>query len=200
MRTTRLTGFKGSHGVKLGNYRQIEDRWAALPSHARTEEFRFPKWKRDFIRQNREFFKDNQSWIEPWLPQILGFPSSFQKLEWNVHGGKPGIWDYVLQFRASGVRVKRRTTAPSLIAMTDTQVPIVAWQRRYMTPSECGRLQSMDDLKQLPSSPTQAFHALGNAVNSNVVEKVASALLSGTERAKYVAPACGVPRSMLATC
>lgn len=195
-----LKGFKGSHGTKLGYYKHIEDRWAALPSHARTEEFSFPKWKRDFIRQNRQFFEDNRSWIEPWLPRILRFPSSFQKLEWNIHGGKPGIWDYVLQFRASGVRVKRRTTAPSLIAMTDTQVPIIAWQKRYMTPSECARLQSMDDLKQLPSTPTQAFHALGNAVNSDVVEKVASALLAGVGRPKSVAPTHTAKRLMLATC
>jgi DNA (cytosine-5)-methyltransferase 1 len=64
--------------------------------------------------------------------------------------------------------------------MTDTQVPIIAWQKRYMTPRECARLQSMDGLKQLPDSPTQAFHALGNAVNSKVVERVVGALLAGT--------------------
>lgn len=195
-----LKGFKGSHGVKIGHYKDIEDRWAALPSHARTEQFTFPKWKRDFIRQNRAFFEANRSWIEPWLPQILRFPSSLQKLEWNVHGGKPGIWDYVLQFRASGVRVKRRTTAPSLIAMTDTQVPIIAWQKRYMTPSECARLQSMDDLKQLPSTPTQAFHALGNAVNSNVVEKVASALLAGVGQPSNATSEPLATRPMLETC
>lgn len=172
-----LKGFKGSHGCKLGYLHDIEDRWAALPSHARTEQIEFPKWKKDFIRHNRQFYEDNKSWIDPWLPHILKFPSSLQKLEWNVQGGEHDIWKYVLQFRASGVRIKRRTTAPSLIAMTDTQVPIIGWQKRYMTPRECARLQSLDDLKKLPSSPTQAFHALGNAVNSKVVERVARALL-----------------------
>jgi DNA (cytosine-5)-methyltransferase 1 len=173
-----LKGFKGSHGAKIGYLRTFEDRWAALPSHARTPQRKFPKWKKDFIRQNREFFVANSSWIEPWLPKILKFPSSLQKFEWNVKGGKRNIWDYVIQFRASGVRVKRRTTAPSLIAMTGTQVPIIGWQKRYMTPRECARLQSMESLKSLPSSPTQAFAALGNAVNSSVVERVARALLS----------------------
>jgi DNA (cytosine-5)-methyltransferase 1 len=62
--------------------------------------------------------------------------------------------------------------------MTDTQVPIIGWQKRYMTPRECARLQSLDGLNQLPKSPTQAFAALGNAVNSNVVEMVAQALLA----------------------
>jgi DNA (cytosine-5)-methyltransferase 1 len=179
-RDEALIGFKGSHGRKLGYIRDIEERWAALPSHARTKEKKFPKWKQHFIRLNREFYRDNEAWIKPWLPHILKFPSSLQKLEWNVQGGKRDIWNYVIQFRASGVRVKRRTTAPSLIAMTDTQVPIIGWQKRYMTPRECARLQSLDDLKELPASPSQAFQALGNAVNTRVVERVARALLMTT--------------------
>lgn len=173
-----LRGFSGSHGQKMGQKKTLEARWAALPSHARTEELLFPKWKQHFIRQNRDFWESNKSWLKPWLPKILEFPSSLQKLEWNIQGGKQTIWDYVIQFRASGVRVKRRNTAPSLIAMTDTQVPIIGWERRYMTPKECTRLQSIEDLKELPASDNRAFKALGNAVNSQVVEKVASALLS----------------------
>ena len=172
-----LKGFKGSHGFKIGTLKSLEGRWNALPSHARTADEIFPKWKRDFIRQNRQFYEDNKSWIDPWLPKILKFPSSLQKFEWNIQGGKRNVWDYVIQFRASGVRVKRRTTAPSLIAMTDTQVPIIGWQKRYMTPIECARLQSLHGLRELPKSTTQAFAALGNAVNSNVVEMVARALL-----------------------
>jgi DNA (cytosine-5)-methyltransferase 1 len=177
--TDALEGSKGSHGCQLGLLRDIEDRWASLPSHARTEQIEFPKWKKGFIRQNRQFYEVNKLWIDPWLPRILKFPSSLQKLEWNAQGCEHDIWQYVLQFRASGVRIKRRTTAPSLIAMTDTQVPIIGWQKRYMTPRECARLQCLEGLKELPNSPTQAFQALGNAVNTVVVERVARALLCG---------------------
>jgi DNA (cytosine-5)-methyltransferase 1 len=182
-----LVGFCGSHGVKLGHKATLEERWAALPSHARTEQFVFPKWKQAFIRQNRQFYAENRAWIAPWRHKILRFPSSLQKLEWNVQGGHQDLWDYVIQFRASGVRVKRRNTAPSLIAMTDTQVPIIAWERRYMTPRECARLQSMESLKRLPDKPFEAFAALGNAVNTNVVEKVATALLRSSSRVTRVA-------------
>lgn len=173
-----LKGFKGSHGFKVGTLKSLEGRWNALPSHARTEDMTFPKWKQDFIRQNRQFYEENKEWIDPWLPRILKFPSSLQKFEWNIKGGKRNIWDYVIQFRASGVRVKRRTTAPSLIAMTDTQVPIIGWEKRYMTPRECAKLQSLDGLEGLPKSANRAFAALGNAVNSKVVEMVARALLA----------------------
>jgi DNA (cytosine-5)-methyltransferase 1 len=83
----------------------------------------------------------------------------------------------VIQFRASGVRVKRPTTAPSLIAMTTTQVPIIAWEKRYMTVRECARLQCMDELEHFPTVPTRAFKALGNGVNTYLIELIAKALM-----------------------
>jgi len=171
-----LRKFRGSHGRPLDKV-AADKIMEALPSYARSREETFPHWKVMFIRQNRQFYQRHRHLIEPWLPKILEFPPSLQKLEWNCKGEKRDIWRYVIQFRASGVRVKRPTTAPSLIAMTTTQVPIIAWEKRYMTPRECARLQSMDNLKYLPESPTKAFSALGNAVNVEIVKMVARALL-----------------------
>ena len=75
------------------------------------------------------------------------------------------------------MRVKRRTTAPSLVAMTTTQVPSITWENRYMTPTECKKLQSMEELKHLPDSVTATYEALGNAVNVKVATLVAKALV-----------------------
>jgi DNA (cytosine-5)-methyltransferase 1 len=165
-----------------------------LPSYAKTKQSKFPDWKIQFIRQNRDFFNRHKRWIKPWLPKILEFPPSLQKLEWHCKGEERNIWKYVIQFRASGVRVKRPTTAPSLIAMTTTQVPIVAWERRYMTPRECARLQSMRDLKYLPKAPTRAFKALGNAVNADLVQMIAKALLHSEGKGSAPKQAGVLPR------
>lgn len=171
-----LRKYRGSYGVELAKV-SSEEILNYLPSYARTKEEIFPRWKIRFIQQNRDFFYKNREWIEPWLPQILQFPSSLQKFEWNCKGEVRDIWRYIIQFRASGVRVKRTTTTPSLVAMTTTQVPIIASEKRYMTPRECTRLQNMDSLKHLPSSNSKVYKALGNAVNAKIVELIAASLL-----------------------
>ncbi len=172
----KLQFYCGAHGMPLA---ELDDEavFAALPSYARTKEDRFPNWKVQFIKQNRAFYARHREWLDRWRPQLLQFPASFQKFEWNAKGSVRNLSELVLQFRASGLRAKRPTTAPSLVAMTTTQVPVITWEGRYMTPRECAKLQSMEDLV-LPPAPTRAYTALGNAVNVRVVELVADALLA----------------------
>jgi len=156
---------------------------ALLPSHALRKKDAFPTWKKTFIRQNREFYTLHKDKLKEWLPTIQAFPPSLQKLEWNCQGEERDIWKYVIQFRASGVRVKRPSTSPSLVAMTSTQIPIIGWEKRYMTAKECTRLQSMDDLTHLPDG-IRAFEALGNAVNVTVAAAIIREILTFAAKKK----------------
>lgn len=179
----RQMSVKGSFGQSLEC--TVEKQKELIPSHAnRNGDFRFPRWKKTFIRQNREFYQENRFWIDPWIDQWKpqNMLSSFQKMEWNAQGEERDIDNFVLQVRASGLRIKRPTTSPSLIAFTQTQVPILGsnltGKRRYMTPAECAELQSLGDI-QLPAADLDAYKALGNAVNARVVKAIAERLLEG---------------------
>jgi DNA (cytosine-5)-methyltransferase 1 len=185
--TQSLRKYRGSFGRRLSKAKSRFEIFNSIPSHARTKQEHFPRWKIEFIRNNREFYNLNKARLKDWIRKVRVFPSSFQKLEWNCREPNPTDEDrridqYVIQIRPSGVRVKRRTTAPSLVAMTPTQVPIITWEQRYMTTEECKRLQSMDDLRFLPDSLSKSYEALGNAVNVKVAELVAEALIGRASR------------------
>lgn len=167
-----INRYRGAFGVPLkgltGSALQ-----QALPAYARSAKSGFPKWKVRFIEQNRAFYFQHAELIDKWLPKIREFPASFQKLEWNWKGGPRNLWSTVLQFRASGIRAKRPIASPSLVSLTTSQVPIVGWERRYVTIEECARLQSLESLAYMPASKTDAYRALGNAVNAEVIYRVA---------------------------
>ena len=167
---------RGIFGRRLSGLRRMEI-LEHVPSHARREHGAFPHWKRVFIEQNRALYRKHRTWLKEWVPTIREFPPSLQKMEWNCQGEERNIWQYILQFRPSGVRVKRCTSAPSLVAMTTSQVPIVAWERRFMSMRECARLQSLESLRVIPSGAA-GFRALGNAVNAEVVRRILQRLVT----------------------
>jgi DNA (cytosine-5)-methyltransferase 1 len=160
--------------------RKKKDVLALLPSYARTPQDEFPKWKVDFIRWNRQWFREIQPYFpDGWVRELRKLPASLRKLEWNCQGEKRSLWRYVLQFRPSGLRVKRYTSCPALVAMTTTQIPILGPERRFITRVEGLRLQGFPDTHELPKARERAFMALGNAVHVDVARRIVEALLVG---------------------
>ena len=172
--STALKGHFGSFGQALGDRSDLRE--AALPPYVNRSQA-IPRWKRQFIEQNRALYRENKSWLDDWKRQLDDVPNSFKKFEWNWKGGPRDLSKTIMQFRASGLRAKAPTAAPSLVALTTSQVPIIGWEGRYLSVREGARLQSLDDLVYLPGSETAAFRALGNAVNSTVVERIARSLV-----------------------
>ena len=163
-------------GREPGRARMLE----MLPRYARAS--RFPNWKVHFIEENREWYEKNKGHFPAgWLERLKVFPPSLRKLEWNCHGDELDLWRCVLQFRPSGLRAKRPTASPSLVAMTTTQIPIYGPKKRSLTRIEGLRLQGFPDDQRLPPDREAAFHALGNAVHVDVVAAIASRLLGGSD-------------------
>ncbi len=170
-----LGAYKGNFGKSLKGLSKPKQK-ALLPSYARVKKA-FPDWKRSYIKHNRDFYDDNKRHIADVVSELSKYESqSWQKLEWNVGTNPRNIRDYIIQFRASGIRVKKTDFFPSLVC-TNTQRPIIGWQDRYITKEEGLLLQALEGIV-LPANENAAFKALGNAVNAKIVRLIAEKLLN----------------------
>lgn len=160
-------------GTKLPGFPIWADAWAHLESfeeevelgkHADT-----PPWKLGFLRKNAELFTHNDSWIPAWEKRwgVREFPPSRRKLEWQAQDAE-SLWDCLMHFRPSGLRAKRPTYVPALVAITQTS--IVGPRRRRLTPRETARLQGLPDCFSFEGqSDASTYKQLGNGVHVGVV-------------------------------
>lgn len=137
----------------------------------------YPKWKENIIIKNRKIYKNNKEFIDNWLLKwnnLENFTMTEQKFEWQCGKSCKSVWEALIQFRPSGVRVKRPSVFPALVAMV--QIPIIGREKRRLTPREAARLQSFPDTFIYNSNEHQAYKQFGNAVNVKVIQYMAEQL------------------------
>ena len=126
-----------------------------------------PHWKQVFEQKNIDFYRDNRRAINVWLarnPQLRTFPKSRQKLEWQAQDSVRSLNACLLHFRPSGIRAKKPTYAPALVAMAQT--PVYGPLMRRLTPDETKKLQGFPSWFNFGDQPdSKSYKQMGNAIH-----------------------------------
>ncbi|WP_235545405.1 DNA cytosine methyltransferase [Phycicoccus sp. Soil802] len=130
-----------------------------------------PDWKQSHLRKNHDMFARHFAAIIPWAHRwgiySEAFPASRRKLEWQAQETK-SLWHTVMHFRPSGIRAKKATYLPALVAITQTS--IVGPRERRLSPRETARLQGLPDSFIFPGQSAAAtYKQMGNGVNVGAV-------------------------------
>ena len=132
-----------------------------------------PEWKKTFLIKNAEFYTAHRVVLNKWLKKwnnLEEFPPSRRKLEWQAQGTK-SLWETVMHLRPSGIRAKKATYVPALVAITQTS--IVGKQKRRITVREGARLQGLPEwFEFVDQGNPQSYKQLGNGVNVGAVYNV----------------------------
>lgn len=144
--------------------------WLEYLSNKITNNY-FPEWKNAIIAKNNQLYLENKKAIDNWKKtykkEIKNLAPSHQKFEWQAGTSINSIWDGIIQFRPSGIRVKRPDVFPALVAIV--QIPIIGKYQRRLTESECARLQNFKEDFIFDENMQQAYKQFGNSVNVKIV-------------------------------
>lgn len=164
-------------GVELPGHPIWTD-WFMTESDLRADKKReklvdaMPDWKQDFIWKNVRFYEKNRAAIIEWqghatMVNFTKFPDSRRKFEWQAQDAAT-LWECLMHLRPSGIRAKKATYVPALVAITQTS--IVGPLRRRLTPVETARLQGLPDTFTFGDQPEAAtYKQLGNGVAAGAV-------------------------------
>jgi len=138
----------------------------------------YPKWKQDYIIANKKIINKYKDKWDIWYNKhkhILQKREIYGKLEWQtgIIKENDSIFNYFIQIRQSGIRVKKSEYFPTLVAIS--QIPIYGKEKRYITPRECARLQSFPDDFILSENDKISYKQLGNSVNVDNVKTIINA-------------------------
>ena len=127
-----------------------------------------PKWKQDYMKKNKPLITKYKKHFDEWYDKykhLLLKREIYGKLEWQtgIIKKNDSIYNHFIQFRQSGIRIKKSNYFPTLVAIVQT--PIYGKLKRYITPRECARLQSFPDDFILDNNDKYAYVQLGNSVN-----------------------------------
>lgn len=143
-----------------------------------------PSWKQRFVLKNREFYKENKDFIDKWINKydVLNLPLLYKKLEWNC-GDTKDLKETIIQFRQSGIRIKKMNYFPALVAINNTPI-IYDYELesfRKITPREAANLQSFNEDFDFTDDPL-VYKQLGNAVNVEIIRRLAKKLFAFEKR------------------
>ena len=143
-----------------------------------------PSWKQRFVLKNREFYKENKDFIDKWINKydVLNLPLLYKKLEWNC-GDTKDLKETIIQFRQSGIRIKKMNYFPALVAINNTPI-IYDYELesfRKITPREAANLQSFNKDFDFTDDPL-VYKQLGNAVNVEIIRRLAKKLFAFEKR------------------
>lgn|GEM_PF-157123 len=128
-------------------------------------------WKHDFLDRNIKFVGEYREELNATINDVvLSFQRSRQKFEWQAQDAS-SLDECLIQFRPSGIRVKKATYTPALVAINQT--PILGKERRRLTAREAARLQGFPDRVaqvMIECQPDAAsYKQIGNAVHVGAV-------------------------------
>ncbi len=161
-------------GVRLPGFPLWSDIWGTKPIYEFDDDA--PDWKKSFEQKNYEFYVEHKQAIDFWLrrnPDIRSLPPSRRKLEWQAQEMK-SLWNGLIHFRPSGIRVKKPNYVPALVAISQTT--IVGPFKRRISPQEGARLQGLpSNFSFEGQADSQSYKQLGNGVSVGAVYQVIKA-------------------------